>query len=111
MQTSDLNVKGSEASYTDFLGYLFVITLIFIWKLRSISTTNRKGVNISNPTFNCKKSSGKVSSLFLSHNTVCYSSSARVYTEDREQTQSSLCLLITQKMKKDKSRSTEGWML
>lgn len=70
MQTSDLNVKGSEASYTDFLGYLFVITLIFIWKLRSISTTNRKGVNISNPTFNCKKSSGKVSSLFLSHNTL-----------------------------------------
>lgn len=100
----------SEASYTDSLGYLFVITLIFIWKLRSISTTNREGVNISKPTFNCKKVLARFQAFFYA-TTHCYSSSARVYTEDREQTQSSLCLLITQKMKKDKSRSTKGWML
>lgn len=81
---------------TDSPGSLFAAALIFIRKLRGISTTNRKGVDISNSIFNYRKISGKVSSPFCTI-VNCYSSSVGIHTEESKQ--SSLWLLITWKMK------------
>lgn len=83
---------------TNSPGSFFATALIFIRKFRGISTTNRKGVDISNSIFNYRKISGKVSSPFCTI-TNCYSSSAWIHTEERRQTQSSLWLFITWKMK------------